>query len=650
MLWLSFPCSKLGEYEMGDQELNSSLRSRIMPTGMLQKLMNKPDFDTMGLDDLYNNFKSVEQKVKKSAGASNDDKNLTFCNTSGCEAILIILILFNPEVSTATSKRTGRKIIIDGSNTDGYDKSKVECFNCHKMGYFARECRAPRVIATEIGIKIKQEKGGVDFKIAKFDKSTKDLNEMLESQITDKSKKGDRKNSKKPELIDEQHRMTDTETSSFKSPLKFDKDWKEKFFYPANHVESVNKIEKQVRKNNDAAKLNSNSQLNDKGFIDSGRSRHMTGNIAHLSDFKYFDGGYVTFGRGAYGGRITGKGIQGVSESSTSSQHDQANQDALIMAIWKGSIIFWSSSKLGTKWVYRNKKDERGIVIRNKARLVAQGHTQEEGIDYDEVFAPVARIEAIRMFLAYASYMGFMVYQMDVKSAFLYGSESIIRPAIKQPRSCQDKYVNEILRSTTTLNLKSAYYSNKFRKAFVQDEMPSDVDEGCQFSPKISHLLSVKRIFRYLKGKPSLGLWYSKDSPLELVAYTDSDYAGAIQDRKSTTGDLLTKGFDAGRFQYLVSNMQKKQLKTHSSTYHVPSLNTKVFSNMRRLTKGYTGVEIGLFPTMLTLPTPASSPTPSSSPSRITSSPSISSEPSTEPTFEPQPSPDAEHHVPTPNE
>nr|GEU72722.1 hypothetical protein [Tanacetum cinerariifolium] len=77
---------------------------------------------------------------------------------------------------------------------------------------------------------------------------------------------------------------------------------------------------------------------------------------------------------------------------------------------------------IGTKWVYRNKKDERGIVIRNKARLVAQGHTQEEGIDYEELFASVARIEAIRLFLAYASFMGFMVYQMDVKSAFLYGT------------------------------------------------------------------------------------------------------------------------------------------------------------------------------------------------------------------------------------
>ncbi|GKA23284.1 putative ribonuclease H-like domain-containing protein [Tanacetum coccineum] len=75
---------------------------------------------------------------------------------------------------------------------------------------------------------------------------------------------------------------------------------------------------------------------------------------------------------------------------------------------------------IGTKWVYRNKKDERGIVIRNKARLVAQGYTKEEGIDYDKGFAPVARIEAIRLFLAYASFKDFVVYQMDVKSAFLY--------------------------------------------------------------------------------------------------------------------------------------------------------------------------------------------------------------------------------------
>ncbi|GJV63975.1 reverse transcriptase domain-containing protein [Tanacetum coccineum] len=92
-----------------------------------------------------------------------------------------------------------------------------------------------------------------------------------------------------------------------------------------------------------------------------------------------------------------------------------------IQKVWILVDLPFGKKAIGTKWVYRNKKDKRGIVVRNKAMLVAQGHRQEEGIDYDEVFAPVARLEAIRIFLAFASYMGFIVYQMDVKSAFLYG-------------------------------------------------------------------------------------------------------------------------------------------------------------------------------------------------------------------------------------
>nr|GEW34292.1 putative ribonuclease H-like domain-containing protein [Tanacetum cinerariifolium] len=92
------------------------------------------------------------------------------------------------------------------------------------------------------------------------------------------------------------------------------------------------------------------------------------------------------------------------------------------VSFWILVDLPYGKRAIGTKWVYRNKKDERVIVIGNKARLVAQGHIQEEGIDYEEVFAPVARIEAIRLFLAYASFMGFPVYQMDVKSAFLYGT------------------------------------------------------------------------------------------------------------------------------------------------------------------------------------------------------------------------------------
>jgi len=76
---------------------------------------------------------------------------------------------------------------------------------------------------------------------------------------------------------------------------------------------------------------------------------------------------------------------------------------------------------IGTKWVFRNKLYENGIVIRNKARLVAKGYNQEEGIDYEETYAPIARLEVIRMLLAFASIMDFKLYQMDVKSAFLNG-------------------------------------------------------------------------------------------------------------------------------------------------------------------------------------------------------------------------------------
>nr|GEU28947.1 retrovirus-related Pol polyprotein from transposon TNT 1-94 [Tanacetum cinerariifolium] len=141
----------------------------------------------------------------------------------------------------------------------------------------------------------------------------------------------------------------------------------------------------------------------------------------------------------------------------------------------------------GAKWVFRNKKDEKGIVIRNKARLVAQGYIQEEGIYYYDVFAPVSRIEANRLFLAYTSFKDFMVYQMDVKSAFSMG---------RLKKRC--KY---------------------------------------QVNIKVSHLHDVKGIFRYLKGQPKFGMWYLKDPPFDLVEYTDSDYARASLDKKSTTGD-----------------------------------------------------------------------------------------------------------------
>nr|GFA29584.1 Gag-Pol polyprotein [Tanacetum cinerariifolium] len=149
---------------------------------------------------------------------------------------------------------------------------------------------------------------------------------------------------------------------------------------------------------------------------------------------------------------------------------------------------------IGTKWVYKNKKNERGIVIRNKTRLVAQGHTREGGIDYEEVFAPVARIEAIRLFLAYASFMGFMVYQMDVKSAFLYGTIKeemyVCQPLgfkdpdhpdkVKQKKDgifiSQDKYVAEILRKFRLTEGKSASTPIDTKKPLLKDHDDEDVD------------------------------------------------------------------------------------------------------------------------------------------------------------------------------
>ncbi|GJT12655.1 putative ribonuclease H-like domain-containing protein [Tanacetum coccineum] len=147
----------------------------------------------------------------------------------------------------------------------------------------------------------------------------------------------------------------------------------------------------------------------------------------------------------------------------------------------------------------RNKKDERGVVVRNKARLVAQGHRQEEGTDYDEVFALVARIEAIRIFLAFASYMGFIVYQMDVNSAFLYG--------------------------------------------------------------KIDEEVYVSQPLGILRGhKTTSGLWYPRVSSFDMEAYSDSDYARANLDRKSTKGGCQFLG------RRLISWRCKKQTIMATST------------------------------------------------------------------------------------
>ncbi|GJV44041.1 putative ribonuclease H-like domain-containing protein [Tanacetum coccineum] len=394
-----------------------------------------------------------------------------------------------------------------------------------------------------------------------------------------------------------------------------------------------------------------------------------------------------------------------VSEALEDDSWIEAMQEELLQfklqQVWVLVDLPNGAKVIGTKWVYRNKKDERGVVIRNKARLVAQGHRQEEGIDYDEVFAPVARIEAIRLFLAFASFMGFIVYQMDVKSAFLYGTideevyvsqppgfvdpdhptkvykvvkalyglhqaprawyatlstflekhgykrgtidktlfirrnkkdimlvqvyvddiifgstnkswcdefEALMQSRfqmssmgeltfflglqVKQNKGgifiSQDKYVAEILKKFDLVNVKAAITPMETKSPLTKDEEAFDVDvhlyrsmigslmyltasrpdimyavcvcSRFQVTPKTSHLNAVKRIFKYLKGKPNLGVWYPRDSPFDLEAFSDSDYGGSNLDRKSTIGGCQFLG------QRLISWQCKKQTIVATST------------------------------------------------------------------------------------
>ncbi|GJT98161.1 putative ribonuclease H-like domain-containing protein [Tanacetum coccineum] len=265
-----------------------------------------------------------------------------------------------------------------------------------------------------------------------------------------------------------------------------------------------------------------------------------------------------------------------------------------------------------------NKRDERGVVVRNKARLVAQGYTQEEGIDYDEVFAPVARMEAIQLFLAFASFMGFIVYQMDVKVAFVYKVVKALYGLHQAPRAWyatlsiflekhgykrgtidktlfikRDKkdimlvqvYFDDIIFGSTKKSWCDefeALMKSRFQMSYMgeltfflglqvkqnkegifisQDKYVAEILKKFDLvTPKTSHLNAVKKIFKCLKGKPNLGLWYPRESPLDLEAFSDSAYNGSNLDRKSTIGGCQFIG------QRLISWQCKKQTIVATST------------------------------------------------------------------------------------
>ncbi|GKD56055.1 retrovirus-related pol polyprotein from transposon TNT 1-94 [Tanacetum coccineum] len=221
----------------------------------------------------------------------------------------------------------------------------------------------------------------------------------------------------------------------------------------------------------------------------------------------------------------------------------------------------------------KNKTDAENTIIQNKSHLVTKGYRQEEVIDFEESFALVARHEAVRMFVAYATHKNFTIYQMDVKTAFLNGPlkeevfvsqfDGFVDPdfpnhvyflkkalyGLKQaPRAWYDKLYSFMIEHHFTKGLMHLTASRQdiAFETFVCARYQARLTE--------KHLKEVKQIFRYLKHTINMGLWYSKDFKFELIAYSDADHAGCHDDCKSTSGGIQFLG------DKLVSWSSKKRI------------------------------------------------------------------------------------------
>ncbi|GJT73501.1 retrovirus-related pol polyprotein from transposon TNT 1-94 [Tanacetum coccineum] len=164
--------------------------------------------------------------------------------------------------------------------------------------------------------------------------------------------------------------------------------------------------------------------------------------------------------------------------------------------VWELVPLPISQSVIGTKWVFRNKLDENGIVSRNKARLVAQGYNQQEGIDYDETYAPVARLESIRILLAIACANDFKLYQMDVKSAFLNGfiNEEVY---VAQPPGFIDfqkpNYVYKLKKALYGLKQAPKAWYDRLKAFLIKHEYSMGMVDNTLFTKKSkSHLIIVQ--------------------------------------------------------------------------------------------------------------------------------------------------------------
>ncbi|GKC70373.1 putative ribonuclease H-like domain-containing protein [Tanacetum coccineum] len=555
-------------------------------------------------------------------------------------------------------QRIGKKTFINANDIAGYDKSKVECFNCHKMEHFARDCRAPRNKEGQFrnqdntrkhgnnedtSSKAMLDIDGVEFKNKVMDDFCKEKGIKREYSVAKTPQQNgvaERRNrtlieaarimladSKLPTtfwaeavstacyvqnrvLVVKPHNKTPYELfRGFKPALSFMRPF-------GCHVTILNTLDS-------LGKFDGKSDegffvgysLSSKAFrVYNTRTRRVEENL-HIG---FLENKPMIEGNGP-------KWLFDIDSLTQSMNYDQlfAGQSLMNMQRTQGVLVchlkatlleFYSDEDelevdLGnitnsyTVLTTPNTRIHKDHLIKNVIgdvktfvqtrrmtkptfeqgfSLVAQGHRQEEGIDYEEVFALWARIEEEVYVTQPPRFKDpdhpYKVYKV-VKA--LYGLH-------QAPRACQDKYVAEILKKFKYTDVKSASTPVDLENPLVKDGDADDVDVhlyrsmigslmyltafrpdimfavcACarfQVTPKTSHLLAVKRIFRYLKGKPTLGLWYSRDSLFELVAYTDIDYVGETQERKSTTEGCQFLG------NMLISWQCKKQIMVVTST------------------------------------------------------------------------------------
>ncbi|GJY33692.1 gag-pol polyprotein [Tanacetum coccineum] len=199
-----------------------------------------------------------------------------------------------------------------------------------------------------------------------------------------------------------------------------------------------------------------------------------------------------------------------------------------------------SKNVINLKWLWKNKRDEENTIIHNKSRLVAKGYAQKEGIDFEESFAPVARLEFIHQ-----SPRGIFINQAKYAQEILKKHGMTSCDSIGTPMATKHLDAN----LSGTLVDQTKYRSMVGVLMYLTTSIPDIIHATCycaryQAKPTEKHLTAVKRIFRYLKDSINVGIWYPKDTGFELTAFTDSNHAGCLDSRKSTSGGIKFLGGD----------------------------------------------------------------------------------------------------------